>query len=149
MSHQSSKPCAVIDLGSAWVRCGFSGESQPRRTVRSPLAGRPRTLSRQAWVDLLSPFLCKTYAEYLQCKPKERSVFVSESMACPRALREAIAETLFEHLQVPSLCMSAGPAPALYCTGAADGIVIDIGESEAHVLAVYRGVPLLHTYTGD
>ncbi|KAG5188492.1 hypothetical protein JKP88DRAFT_304290, partial [Tribonema minus] len=140
------KPCVVVDLGNAWVRCGFAGECRPRRILRSPLAEHPATMSQQSWLEILSPFLSSMYSKELLCKPKERGVVICESMTMPRAIRQAVTEALFTHLQVPSVLMVAGPAPALYCIGHPDGIVLDIGLKEARVIAVYRGVPLLHTY---
>jgi actin-related protein 10 len=157
----SGKPPVVLDLGEAWVRCGFAGEARPRRVVRSPLLAPQRAadataaaddkgvLSRQEWVDLLSPFFCSLYTCHLQCKPRERGLVMCESMTLAAAAREAVAEVLFTHLQIPSLLLASGPAPVLYCTGCVDGIVLDIGLREARVLAVYRGVPLLHTYQGE
>lgn len=48
--------------------------------------------------------------------------------------------------QVPSLHLCAGPAPALFCTGLDTGMVLDVGQSEAHVVAVYRGANLTSSY---
>lgn len=50
--------------------------------------------------------------------------------------------------QVPALHLCAGPAPALYCTGVDTGIILDIGAREAHVVGVYRGMPLVNSYAG-
>ena len=51
-------------------------------------------------------------------------------------------------VKVPALHICAGPAPALYCTGLDTGMVVDMGSREAHVVAVYRGSPVLGSYTG-
>lgn len=49
---------------------------------------------------------------------------------------------------MPSLHLCAGPIPALFCTGLDTGIVLDVGRSEAHVVAVYRGSNLTGSYAG-
>ncbi|CAM9505612.1 unnamed protein product [Ectocarpus sp. 13 AM-2016] len=142
----------VIDLGSAFIRCGFAGEPQPIHVVPSPIGGggdgRGSARTEQEWVEVLTGVLQRLYTESLQCRPRERKVVVCESMVSPRPLREAVAYVLFSYLQVPSLHMCAGPAPALFCTGADTGMVLDIGRSEAHVVAVYRGATLTSSYAG-
>ncbi|CAM9888406.1 unnamed protein product [Pylaiella littoralis] len=163
------KEPVVIDFGSAFIRCGFAGESRPIHVVPSPVAGNGHgdnrrnnsssawaggsgsgsglTRSKEEWVEVLTGVLSRLYTESLQCRPRERRVVLCESMVSPRPLREAIAHVLFLYLQVPSLHMCAGPAPALYCTGLDTGMVLDIGRSEAHVVAVYRGASLTSSYT--
>lgn len=51
-------------------------------------------------------------------------------------------------VKIPALHICAGPAPTLYCTGLDTGMVVDIGSREAHVMAVYRGSPVLGSYIG-
>eukprot|EP00752_Nemacystus_decipiens_P014826 g13199.t1 len=153
------KQPVVIDLGSAFIRSGFAGEPRPIHVVPSPIGrdggdgggggggsgGMNRT--KEEWVELLTGVLSRLYTDSLQCRPRERKVVVCESMVSPRALREAVAHVLFSFLQVPSLHLCAGPAPALFCTGLDTGMVLDIGQSEAHVVAVYRGANLTSSYS--
>ncbi|CAM9907377.1 unnamed protein product [Scytosiphon promiscuus] len=105
--------------------------------------------TKEEWVEILTGLLSRLYTESLQCRPRERRVIVCESMVSPRALREAVGHILFRFLQVPSLHLCAGPAPALFCTGLDTGMVLDVGRSEAHVVAVYRGSNLTSSYAGE
>ncbi|CAM9989817.1 unnamed protein product, partial [Phaeothamnion confervicola] len=86
------------------------------------------------------------FRRLLICRPRERRVLLCEPIVCPAALREAMAVVLLRYLQVQSLCLVPGAFPALYCTGVMSGVVLDVGHAEASAVAVYDGVPLLHTY---
>eukprot|EP00903_Cladosiphon_okamuranus_P014802 g13710.t1 len=164
MSSRSTpkKKPVVVDLGSAFIRCGFAGDPRPIHVVPSPIGHSPNqgdacsggggsggsgmARAKEEWVEVLTGVLSKMYTDSLQCRPRERKVVVCESMVSPRALREAVAHVLFRFLQVPSLRLCAGPAPALFCTGLDTGMVLDVGRSEAHVVAVYRGAHLTSSY---
>lgn len=52
-------------------------------------------------------------------------------------------------VQVPAVHLCPGSCSALYCTGLDTGLVVDIGRREAHVMAVYRGNPILNSYAGE
>ena len=61
-------------------------------------------------------------------------------------MKELLLLARNENRQVPSLHLCAGPACALFCTGLDTGMVLDVGRSEAHVVAVYRGANLTSSY---
>jgi actin-related protein 10 len=147
-------PPVLLDVGSAFVRVGFVGEAQPRSVIPSPIGKHLRrppqqTLRQWQWESILSPFLASLYIDVLHCKPWERNVFLCETLVGCRPLRQAIAEILFSYLSVPSIGILSGPLPSLYCTGSLSGLILDIGQRESHVLAVWRGVPIQASYVGE
>ena len=175
------KPAVVLDLGSAYLKCGFAGESSPRAIVPSPVripvhgasprATRYRTtqnshspprasppqlgahasrwrdgasqpMTRDGWLDVLSPLLQKIYFHILRTKPHERRVVVVEDFVANTLMRSTIAHVLFDLLNVPSVSFAPSPVLALSTTGAASGIVVDVGLAETRVLPIVHGAPV-------
>ncbi|CAN0069420.1 unnamed protein product [Ectocarpus sp. 12 AP-2014] len=86
MSSRSApkKQPVVIDLGSAFIRCGFAGEPRPIHVVPSPIGrdskgngrdggsggGGGMARTKEEWVELLTGVLSRLYTESLQCRPR-------------------------------------------------------------------------------
>ncbi|CAM9708642.1 unnamed protein product [Chrysoparadoxa australica] len=141
------KAAVVLELGSTCIRCGFGGESEPRSVLPSPpWLSAKASLGSSELAHAVGEWVARLYADSVQCRPKDRHVVVCESMISPTRVREALGRVLLEHVQVPGVCFVSGPAPALYCSGLATGLILDIGHKEAHALAVYRGVPMQESY---
>jgi actin-related protein len=79
---------------------------------------------------------------YLMVNPNERRVVICENPYWPHFVKTAMAQALFD-LEVPGIWFSSGLNMALYATGDATGMVLDLGMAETRMLPV----SLLHTHT--
>lgn len=59
------------------------------------------------------------------------------------SLRNELAEVLFVHYEVLSILMAPSHLMPLFGLGVKDGLVLDIGYSEATLIPVYENVPIL------
>ncbi|KAI9269001.1 hypothetical protein BDA99DRAFT_339251 [Phascolomyces articulosus] len=120
----------VLDIGSLYIKCGFSGESHPRHIV--PTCARLERssgpdgeafsidtepvslyeLDLMAAGDLkpleekLKKLLHDIYFRLLLTDPKSRKVIICESPLAPVALKRTIAGLLFQYFQVCSMDIS-------------------------------------------
>lgn len=74
----AEKNAVVFDVGSAFSKVGYAGESAPRAVVRSP--DLTSLVDRAALNDVLVPFVHKLYFEYLLVNPKDRRVVLLEAL---------------------------------------------------------------------
>lgn len=72
----------------------------------------------------------------LMTDPKTRKVIVLENPMLPTRVKQIIARTLFENLQIPSLSFASSPLCALLSIGRITGLVIDVGNLETCCLPV-------------
>lgn len=78
-------------------------------------------------------FIC---CRLLLTDPKSRKVVLTESPLAPIALKSTLADLLFHHFQVPSICFVPTHLMALLTTGTTTGLVIDCGNLETSILPV-------------
>ncbi|KAI8096588.1 actin family [Halteromyces radiatus] len=157
----------VLDIGSLYIKCGFSGESHPRhlvptwtRLVRSSnrdgeafrMDGKLSELynlnimakgNLQQLEGKLKKLLHDIYFRLLLTDPKSRKVIICESPLLPVVVKEIIARILFDYFQVPSLSFVPIHLMALMTTGLTTGLVIDCGHLETTVLPIYTARPLI------
>lgn len=125
-------PCVIIELGSAFIRCGFAGEPTPRHeipygnntntptTIRTGQSNTHHTAlfygtkidvdlnskrqrSQCEYEVIFEPLLEHILIDLLLCKPRNRRVVVVEHLVSPTNLRMALAKVLLQSLQVSSL----------------------------------------------
>ncbi|ORY02870.1 actin-domain-containing protein [Basidiobolus meristosporus CBS 931.73] len=160
----------VVDLGSLYVKCGFSGESKPRHILHVPgdlrchrngtlcsESCRPSGESSELYtLDLrrgdttileekLIHYFHQIYFKHLLTDPKMRKVILCESPLFPVQLKQIIAKVLFENLQVPSISFVPTHLLALLTTGQTTGLVVDCGNLETTVLPIFDARPLYHS----
>jgi actin-related protein 10 len=58
-------------------------------------------------------------------------------------LRDEIARVLFCHYEVLSILTAPSHLMLLFGLGVKDGLVLDVGDSEATLIPVYESVPIL------
>ncbi|KAI9197307.1 actin family [Polychytrium aggregatum] len=151
----------VLDLGSRYLKCGFSGESKPRHVlpVAIPVFSQDGSRSGKKMVTLfqlesdpavlesirnvLSDLFYQTFHQYLLTDPKQRSVIICENLLMPIAIKKLICDVLFNELEVPSISFVPSHVLALLACGKTTGLVVDIGHLELSVLPIYDGRPLL------
>jgi hypothetical protein len=74
----AEKNAVVIDIGSAFTKVGYAGESAPRAIVRSP--NLMSVVDKPTLNDVLVGFVHKLYFEHLLLNPKDRRVVLVEAL---------------------------------------------------------------------
>ncbi|KAJ3182476.1 Actin- protein 10 [Gaertneriomyces sp. JEL0708] len=155
----------VFDIGSLYLKCGFSGESSPRHIVPNSLPV-PATDVFQGCIaarklhpvwglnvppatyeyvrQYLSYLLRTTYSNSLLTDPKQRKVVICESPLLPAVIRHITAQIMFKELDVPLITFIPSSVAALLTVGKTTGLVVDCGHLETTVVPVYDGKPLIH-----
>ncbi|CAO0796179.1 unnamed protein product [Mucor circinelloides] len=157
----------VLDIGSLYIKCGFSGESSPRHLVPTwsylsksrdsdgEVMRVNKELNELYSLDImakgnlndieerLKKLLHDIYFRLLLTDPKSRKVIICESPLAPVILKQMIAKLLFDYFQVPSISFVPTHLMALLTTGITTGLIIDVGNLETSVLPIYVSRPLI------
>lgn len=152
----TERPAVVFDIGRAYTKCGFAGESGPRCIVPSQVK-RPRSsevtklfisnVSDDQLYNILVDFVHFMYFRHLLVNPKERRVVIVESiLSSTTNFRNTLAKVLFQHFEVPSLLFLSSHAVSVITLGIPSGLVVDCGYEETVVLPVCEGAPLLNAW---
>ncbi len=148
------KQAVIFDIGEAYTKIGFAGESTPRQIIPSKvkrLVGDKlvetkvvqRNANEKELYDVLREFLHVIYFKYLLVNPKERKVVICESVLCPVKFRNTLAKVLFGCFDVVSVLFAPGHLLALFTLGIPSALVVDCGYSESLVLPIYEHTPIL------
>ena len=148
------KQAVILDIGEAYTKIGFAGESNPRHIIPSTLKKLcgsqlieikvwQHEVSEKELYEVLRDFLHMIYFKYLLVNPKERRVVVSESILAPNKLRKTLAKVLFCHFNVVSVMFGPGHLFALFTVGVQSALVVDCGYSESLIVPVYEHTPIL------
>ncbi|KAF9068969.1 actin-domain-containing protein [Rhodocollybia butyracea] len=146
----------VIDPGSLVWKVGFSGEGRPREVfypnAKSILKGlwdlnRASDATQRAEegriLDIkLEQSLRSVFHDSLLTDPKARKVIIIENPLLPLHIKEALARTLFENLQVPSVSFASSHLLSLLAVGRITGLVLDCGYLESVALPIFAARPL-------
>ncbi|CAG8452696.1 7408_t:CDS:2 [Diversispora eburnea] len=139
----------VLDIGSLYIKAGFSGESRPRHIV-PVYAGNMKThwdpdFNGSGGIAKACGESCRVVGEFAELfdleigkypdDPKQRKVVLCESPMMPVRLKELIAK-------VPSISFAPSHMLALLTTGCTTGLVIDVGHLETTVLPTFTARPL-------
>lgn len=151
LSYSSDKNVVILDIGAAYTKCGLAGETCPRCIVPSEVINSKSGKVVKLWefndvgelFENLKDFLFNLYFRQLLINPKDRRVVVCESILCPSKFRETLAKVLFKHFEALSVIFAAGHLTSLLTLGTNTGLVMDIGYTEALVVPVYEGIPVL------
>ncbi|KAG2186898.1 hypothetical protein INT44_003125 [Umbelopsis vinacea] len=159
----------VLDIGSLYIKCGFSGEPRPRhilptwsRQRRSQASdGEAYCISSEfselyeldmstrsssnysAFEQRLARLLHDIYYRLLLADPKSSKVIILESPLLPVSIKQTIAKVLFQKLHVPSVSFTSAHLLALLTIGQTTGLVVDCGHLEMTVLPIYAARPLI------
>ncbi|KAJ3161009.1 Actin- protein 10 [Geranomyces variabilis] len=157
----------VLDLGSLYWKCGFSGEPRPRHILPTrTVALAPGPAAREGccspgtiqplWDlnfgnahlpllrNILARLLRELYHRYLLIDSKARKVVLCEGPLFPTAIKQVIADILFRELEVPSINFVPASVAALLTGGNTTGLVVDCGNLETTALLVYDGRALIY-----
>nr|KAF6482887.1 actin related protein 10 [Rousettus aegyptiacus] len=139
------KTAVVIDLGEAFTKCGFAGETSPRCIIPSVIkkVGMPKpikvvqyNINTEELYSYLKEFIHILYFRHLLVNPRDRRVVVIESVLCPSHFRETLTRVLFKYFEVPSVLLAPSHLMALLTLGINSAMVLDCGYRESLVLPV-------------
>lgn len=147
----NEKHAVILDIGTAYTKCGFAGETGPRCIIPSRITD-PKTKKVVRLVDynsadhlycLLTEFIRHLYFTHLLVNPKDRRVIIAESIFSPTIFRETLAKVLFVHYEVLSVLFAPAHLMATHTLGIGSALVVDIGYEEATVIPIYEGVVMV------
>ena len=148
------KQAVILEIGEAYTKIGFAGESNPRHIIPSKvkkLVGF-ELVEIKVWqneakeselYETFREFLHMIYFKYLLVNPKERKVVISESILAPNKLRKTLAKVLFTHFDVVSVLFAPSHLFALFTVGVPSALVVDCGYSESLIVPIYEHTPIL------
>uniref|UniRef100_A0A671YQY1 Actin related protein 10 n=1 Tax=Sparus aurata TaxID=8175 RepID=A0A671YQY1_SPAAU len=146
------KTAIVIDLGAAFTKCGFAGETGPRfiipSEIRKPGQQQVRRLvqyniNTEELYVILKEFIHILYFRHLLVNPRDRRVVIIESILCPSHFRETLTKVFFKQFEVPSVLFAPSHLMAIMTLGINSALVMDCGYTETLVLPVYECTPIL------
>lgn len=138
---ETTLPPVILEIGEAYIKCGFAGEPTPRRIYRSPLrdwkaqtkSGHRRTTDE--WKEFAANLMTHIFLRVLRIKSDRRVLLVEDYLA-PQGLRRAIAFALFDFLGIKGLLVQPNHLLALYPSGCSVGLVVDVGFRSSRVYPV-------------
>ncbi|MGH0187669.1 UNVERIFIED_CONTAM: hypothetical protein FKN15_026006 [Acipenser sinensis] len=137
------KTAVVIDLGTAYTKCGFAGESGPRCIIPSEIQRTGQAvkvvqhnINTEELYSNLKEFIHMLYFRHLLVNPRDRRVVIIESVLCPSHFRDTLTRVLFKHFEVPSVLFAPSHLMALLTLGIDSALVLDCGYTETLALPV-------------
>ncbi|KAF6732788.1 Actin-related protein 10 [Oryzias melastigma] len=149
------KTAVVIDLGAAYTKCGFAGETGPRFIIPSEIQkpGQQQTIkvvqyniNTEELYAILKEFIHTLYFRHLLVNPRDRRVVIIESILCPSHFRETLTKVFFKQFEVPSVLYAPSHLVAIMTLGINSALVMDCGYTETLVLPVYECTPILSAW---
>uniref|UniRef100_A0A8B9HQM9 Actin related protein 10 n=1 Tax=Astyanax mexicanus TaxID=7994 RepID=A0A8B9HQM9_ASTMX len=149
------KTAVVIDLGAAYTKCGFAGETGPRFIIPSeiqrpgvqqPIKVVQYNINTEELYTNLKEFIHMLYFRHLLVNPRDRRVVIIESILCPSHFRETLSKVFFKHFEVPSVLFAPSHLMSIMTLGINSALVMDCGYTETLVLPVYEGIPILSAW---
>ncbi|XP_062857453.1 actin-related protein 10 [Trichomycterus rosablanca] len=149
------KTAVVIDLGAAYTKCGFAGETGPRFIIPSeiqrpglkqPIKVVQYNINTEELYANLKEFIHTLYFRHLLVNPRDRRVVIVESILCPSHFRETLSRVFFKHFEVPSVLFAPSHLMSIMTLGINSALVMDCGYTETLVLPVYEGIPILSAW---
>ncbi|XP_076634946.1 actin-related protein 10 isoform X1 [Colletes latitarsis] len=150
----SDKQMVIFDIGSAYTKYGYAGETTPRGIIRTEVVC-PETKELRKIYDykdtedlyqLLVEFLHSLFFRYVLRSPKEARIVVLESLLIPSQFRDTLAKVLFRHFEIGSLMLLSVHLATISTLGTNTALVLDVGYKEATLIPIYEGVPILKAW---
>ena len=86
-----------------------------------------------------------TFTDELRVVPEEHCVLLTEPPLNPKVNREKMTQIMFDTFNVPGLYIGISSALTMYAAGKFTGLVVEIGDSVAHIVPVADGYALPHS----
>uniref|UniRef100_A0A0A9YD65 Actin-related protein 10 n=2 Tax=Lygus hesperus TaxID=30085 RepID=A0A0A9YD65_LYGHE len=150
----AEKLAVVLDIGARYTKFGFVGEFSPRCIIPTEIyCTRTEKIRKvfdyendQDLYALLVAFIHKLYFRHVLVSPKDRHVVVVESLLCPTQFRDTLASVFYRHYEVASILFVPSQLVTLCALGVRSALVVDVGFTEAQVIPVFEGVPILNAW---
>uniref|UniRef100_U5EI79 Putative actin-related protein 10 n=1 Tax=Corethrella appendiculata TaxID=1370023 RepID=U5EI79_9DIPT len=148
------KPAITFEIGNAFTKLGFAGESYPRIIIPSDITNCEHQTTKKVYdydnedqlYDQLVEFIKTIFFKYILVSPKDQKIVIVESVLNPTIIRENIAKVLFCHFEVASVYFVPTHLVVLTTLAVDTALVVDIGYKEAVVMPVYSGVQVLKAW---
>ena len=159
----ADKPVIVIDIGYAYTKCGYAGETGPHSIIptkitkgdksinifdyKSLVSTEPSSLANEikeeeCLKEMLIEFLYRIYYKILNSNSRERKIVIVESILTPFQFRKVLAEVLFKNFQAYSVLFIPNHLAALYTLGSTAGLVLDCGYSDCQIMPIAEGLSM-------
>ncbi|OAF69496.1 Actin-related protein 10 [Intoshia linei] len=147
----------VLDIGSSYTKCGFSGTSRPICII--PSAFHSQAANKVIYIEniiskyepfyyhLLKEFISVLYLRYLHVKSNEKKVTIVENMFMSKLLRDALAKIFFTVFDVPGLNFLPCLLSSFYVLGNQSALILDCAHTHISAIAVYEHVPIISSFT--
>ncbi|KAG9393431.1 Actin-related protein [Carpediemonas membranifera] len=138
----------VIDVGKYSVKAGLSGDASKLSSPEAYRAVELLELQNAAYLpegEFSREQLETLYANIfksLDISPSGQTVVLSEPLSISNRQRELVTQLMFETYNVTSMFSHLDACLALYGTGRASGIVVDVGCNTTRAIPIYDGYPI-------
>ena len=156
--------CLVIDLGSALLKVGFSGQDLPLFEIptlvgvqdqnAAPSFGaealdassliKPIQRGKLKEAEALESLLHFVLGAKLGLTEVKIPVLCIYSPVLPLAAKTKLVEILFEKFRTPAVALLSSAVAALFSTGETCGLVLEIGDGVAVAAPVFEGFAVPH-----
>lgn len=149
----NEKPPIVIDLGHAYTKCGFAGDSSPFAILPTPQTrdglsifdisdALPETDEDRDRKQALVDFIYRIYYKVLNANTRERKLVLVESIFTPSSFRRTLANILFANFHCPSVAFVPSHLAALYTLAINRALVVDCAYGDCQVVPIAEGIPM-------
>ncbi|XP_014481058.1 PREDICTED: actin-related protein 10 [Dinoponera quadriceps] len=150
----TDKQMVVFDIGGAYTKFGYAGETSPRgiiRTeVRCPESKKIRRIIDHIDVEdlyqLLVEFLHLLFFKYVVVSPKDARILILESPLAATRFRDTLAKVMFRHFEVGSILFLPSHLATISTLGIDTALVLDVGYQEATLIPIFEGIPILKAW---
>lgn len=155
----------ILDLGSGYVKAGFSGDEYPiqvfpgivevnsstgqaldtigydaaRKEGKTGIRRVVHAGHNTASTDVIQSYVKSVIQHALRADASDHPVLILWHALTPSESKDVIASYLLQNLKCPAFHMSSHAVVALAATGRASGVVVDFGYDVVHVTPVLNG----------
>ncbi|KRX19363.1 Actin-related protein 10 [Trichinella nelsoni] len=152
LASYTEKKVIVLDIGTALTKYGFSSELVPRGII--PTTPALTTLDvisfsnheEQSRLQMVTDFFDNIFFRQLLITPAKERMVIVESMITPTMRRDLIAKVLFTRFDIANICFPPIHLCAAFPLGTQTALVVDVGNYETQVMAIFDGVPLIQSF---
>lgn len=150
----SDKQMVIFDIGSAYTKFGYAGESTPRGIIRTEVKCPETKEIRRIYdyndaedlYELLVEFFHALFFRHVVLSPKDSRIVVVESLLSPTLFRDTMAKVLFRHFEIGSLLLLPTHLATISTLGVNTALVLDVGYKEATLIPIFEGTPILKAW---
>ncbi|KAL1228956.1 Actin-related protein 10 [Trichinella pseudospiralis] len=152
LTSYTEKKVIVLDIGTALTKYGFSSELVPRGIISTTSALNTLAVTsfsiqeEQTRLQMVIDFFDSIFFRQLLITPAKERIVIVESVITPTLRRDLIAKVLFTRFDIANICFPPIHLCAAFPLGTQTALVVDVGNYETQVMAIFDGVPLIQTF---